>query len=56
MTDDIEKLRELQIAINDCLDCEDYWKKRREAYEREYRALSIRMGRDAAEKRNVSDD
>ena len=43
MTDDIKKLRELQIAISDCLDCEDWWKKRREAFEKEYHALSLRM-------------
>ena len=56
MTDDLEKLRELQIAINDCLDCEDLWRKRREALEKEYRALSLQMGKRAAEERNASDD
>ena len=56
MTDDLVKLRQLHALIRECLNIEAGWKKRREALEEEYRALSLQMGKRAAEERNASDD
>jgi hypothetical protein len=56
MTDDLEKLRELQIVINRRLTVWTVWKRRREAFEKEYRALAHVEGQRAVEERNGSDD
>ena len=56
MTDDLEELRRLHAAIRRCLTIEAGWKKRREALEKQERALSLRMGKRAEEERKASDD
>lgn len=53
---DLKELHLLHAAIRECLNIEAGWKKRREALEKEYRALSLQMGKRAAEERNASND